>query len=397
MHAPLPAELPSGPPEASVVAPLLTRRFLLLSLVHFLYALALHAYVHVPGFLQQLGADEVEIGVLFSVMALVAILARPPVGWLMDTRGRRVVILASGVLHVVVCLGYLTIESLGVGLTLLRALHGLAEAMMFASLFTYAADIIPAARRTQGIAIFGVSGLLPMAVGGVLGDAVLAVGTYRDLFWLTVALSAVALVGTLPLAEPARNASAAPAKGFFRASTQRDLLPLWLLGTVFALVLSTVFVFIKTFVIATGVGSVGLFLSAYAVAASVLRLLFSWIPDRLGPKRALYPSLGVLAVGIALLSRATTSGELVTAGILAGLGHGFTFPIIAGMVVTRAPEADRGSALSTFTAMFDVGMLIGGPAFGFVLRQHGHSTMYALAAALALAGAAAFAAWDRGR
>lgn len=352
MHAPVPAELPAsmvGSAEA-----LITPRFLLLSAVHFLYALALHCYVHVPGFLQGLGADEVEIGFLFSVMAFVAILARPPVGWLMDTRGRRVVILASGVLHVLVCLGYLGVGSLGPALTLLRAVHGLAEAMMFASLFTYAADIIPPARRTQGIAIFGVSGLLPMAVGGVVGDLVLARGTYRDLFLLTVVLSSVALVGTLPLREPTRATPAAPPRGFFRASIQPELLPLWFLGTIFALVLSTVFVFIKTFVLATGVGSVGLFLSAYAVAASVLRLAFSWIPDRIGPKRALFPALGVLALGLALLSGATTAGDLVAAGVLAGLGHGFTFPIIAGMVVTRAPEADRGSALSTFTAMFDV-------------------------------------------
>ena len=389
----------SDPHAAAVPAtkePLLTRAFVLLSIVHFGYALAMHCYLHLPGFLEQIGANEVEIGVLFSVMAAVAIVARPPVGRWMDTRGRREVILAAGALHVVVCAGYLAVTQLGVLLTALRALHGLAEAMMFASLFTYAADIVPASRRTEGLAIFGVSGLLPIAIGGVVGDAVLSFGTYRHLFLFTVALSVVALLGSLPLREHALP-QAAGSRGFVSAATQRDLVPLWFMGTVFALSLSAVFIFLKTFVLEAGVGSVGLFFSTYAVSASLLRLFLSWIPDRFGPKRSLFPAIGVLSVGLLLLARSTTSLDIAVAGVLCGLGHGFAFPIIAGLVVTRARDADRGSALAIFTAVFDVGLLVGGPVFGLIIRQAGYSSMYLTAAIVAAAGVAIFAAWDRGR
>src|SRR5258706_9824238 len=92
---------------------LLTRPFVLLAVAHFFQALALHLNVHLPGFLKQLGAPEVEIGSVYALTAGVAIASRPFVGRVMDRRGRRVVILAGGSLHLLVCLLYLTVHARG--------------------------------------------------------------------------------------------------------------------------------------------------------------------------------------------------------------------------------------------------------------------------------------------
>ena len=55
------------------------------------------------------------------------------------------------------------------------------------------------------------------------------------------------------------------------ALRQRELGPLWLLGTAFSIALTAFFVFIKRFVDETGIGSVGLFFTAYSGAALALR------------------------------------------------------------------------------------------------------------------------------
>ena len=65
-----------------------------------------------------------------------------------------------------------TVEALGPWIYTVRVLHGFAEAMLFTALFTYAADHVPRSRRTQGLAFFGVSGILPMALGGIIGGAI---------------------------------------------------------------------------------------------------------------------------------------------------------------------------------------------------------------------------------
>src|SRR4030095_6182734 len=105
--------------------------------------------------------------------------------------------------------------------------------------------------------------------------------------------------------------------------------------------LTAQFTFVKTFVLATGIGSVGLFFSAYSIAAIILRLGFAGGPERVGPKRALVPALAMLAIGYVLLALATTAPAIAVAGACAGLGHGFTFPILSGLVVDRARTSER--------------------------------------------------------
>src|SRR5207237_1382643 len=159
-----------------------------------------------------------------------------------------------------------------------RALHGVCEASLFASLFAYAADVVPAERRIEGIALFGVSGMLPMSVSSLLGDAILEHATYPTLFTVAIGFSAIGFV--------------------------------------------------------------------------------------------LLPALGALAIGFVLLSTTTEAG-IAIAAVLCGLGHGFTFPILLGMVVSRARPSERGAALALYTALFDAGTLIGGPLLGLLITHAG--------------------------
>src|SRR4030095_1747696 len=184
---------------------------------------------------------------------------------------------------------------------------------------------------------------------------------------------------SLAMTEPPRpHVTASASVGTKAALRQRELRPLWLLGTVFSIVLTAFFVFIKRFVDETGIGSVGLFFGAYTGAALVLRIFFGWLPDRVGPKRVLAPALAALTLGFAAMTFAQTQGSLVLAGVLCGIGHGFTFPILFGLVVSRTPEENRGSTLALFTALFDLGVLIGGPSFGLVIERFGFAAMYGL-------------------
>jgi MFS family permease len=270
--------------------------------------------------------------------------------------------------------------------------------MLFSALFTYAADHVPARVRTQGLALFGVSGILPIALGGVIGDILLARADYAALFLASLVFSVVSLGMSFPLPEEVRDRSGDEAvRGLRAALMQRDLVPLWWIGTVFSIAVSSFFIFIKRFVDDTGVGTVGLFFSMYTAAALFLRIFLGWLPDRLGPKRVLGPALVTLAAGCACMAIATNETTLAVAGLLCGIGHGFTFPILFGLVVTRAPEANRGTCMAVFTALFDVGVLVGGPSLGWLVESQGFAHMYLAAGALTLLGSASFFALDARR
>lgn len=372
---------------------------MLASSAHFLHALAFNLYLHLSGFLQKAGATTLQIGVIFGVTGLVAILARPPMGHIMDQRGRRGIIRAGGLLHAVVCFLYCTVDSVGPWVVCVRILHGVSEAMLFTSLFAFASDIVPASRRFEGIALFGVSGMLPISIGSVLGDVILSRAGYSQLFATSAGLATAAFLLSLPLTDPVRKHEGEATRGMLAAFRQPDLLPLWFAGVVFATCLAAPFTFFATFVLSENVGKAGLFFSCYSLAAITLRIFGGKLPERLGAKQVLLPAMGSVAAGLALLVFARSPLTVGIAGVLSGMGHGYTFPILLGLLISRARSSERGAALAIFTALFDAGSLLGNPLFGAVLllTHSSYRTMFGTAAALMVLGTVLFGIMDRGR
>ena len=78
---------------------------------------------------------------------------------------------------------------------------------------------------------------------------------------------------------------------------QRSLAPVWVSSAVFFMATASIFTFLKTYVLASGYGSVGGFYGAYAGIAVLLRVFLGWIPDRVGAARLLGPALASYALG----------------------------------------------------------------------------------------------------
>lgn len=376
--------------------PVITRDFSLAWLASFFEGLSWALFIHLPGFLDDLGASEAEIGLIFGIAAVAAVGVRPFVGQALDRFGRMPVIYIGNVVNVGSILLYLTVTAIGPWVYIVRVIHGVGLATLFSAFFTYGADVVPESRRTEGFALFGVSGLLPIAAAGVIGDIVLNVAGFRELFMTAAVMAGISLVISLPLPERKPDQREGRARrGFFSVVRQRTLRPVWLMAWGMAFVLTAYFTFLRTYVDETGVGSVGLFFATYGAAAIILRIGFGWVPDRVGQKRVLFPSMGSLAVGFMVLSFATGSAHVAVAGVLCGIGHGYGFPILSGMVVSRALDEDRGSAVSIFTALFDLGTLIGGPVLGVIISSFGYTTMFTFAAVAIVVASFAFATWDR--
>ncbi len=376
--------------------PLLTRGFAFASAASFANALAFALFFHLPGYLARLGAGETEIGFVYGVAAISSIAIRPLMGRFMDRHGRKPAILGGAAISLIFVTLYLTVTTMGPWIYLVRIGHGVGEAVAFAALYTYATDVVPASRRTEGITLFSVTTLLPFALAGVLGDTILALAGYRELFLVAAGVSGLTLLFALPL--PVLGASTAEhhrARGFWRTAALSRLRPVWWLATMFSLVLTAYFAFIRVFVDVTGIGSVGLFFGAYAGVAGLERLVLWRLPDRIGERHTLIGSVVVFSSGFFVLAGTGSSLGVAVAGALCGAGHGFVYPILTAMTATRAPTPDRGSAMSLFTALFDLGGLMGGPLLGAVIEFAGFATMFTVSGVAILVAVAVFALWDR--
>jgi predicted MFS family arabinose efflux permease len=253
---------------------------------------------------------------------------------------------------------------------------------------------MPATRRAEGIALFGISGMIPLSLGGLLGDIVLAHADYSALF---VGVAACALSGvlcSLPLPESRPPGLPVDRQGHLAAMTAAPLRPVWFMTIGAGIGMSSYFVFLKTFVLDSAVGSVGGFFSVYAWTAIGLRLLFGHLPERMGLRRVLLPALLAMAAGLCVLGLGAGEIAFHLAAVLCGAGHGYVFPILSALALSRARASLSSTTISVYTAFFDLAVLIGGPLLGGIARAHGHGAMFTATGGAVMLSMLIFWAWD---
>jgi predicted MFS family arabinose efflux permease len=350
--------------------------------------------VHFPGYLGDLGITESLIGVLYAGGAVLSLTFRPALGRVLDLTHRRTVLLVTGLLNATVVLALATTSVWGPMLWVLFLSQRVLQIALFTTMLTYGADSIPLEHRTQGLALFGLSGLFPIAVGGVAGDLVVYAFGFGALFIVAAGASFASwiLVWRLPVLPILGRR---PRRGFWAALVQHDLLPLWWVTLFFSIGLETLFTFTRTYVADRGVGSTGLFFGVYGVAAASMRIFGGRHYDRIPQRPFMVGALVAYGVGLALLAVAGSEPILVIAAISGGLAHGAIFPILTSQVVNRARTAERGSAMSIFTSIFDIALLLSAPAVGVLIDGFSYRVAFAMVALALVAGAVVYAFWDR--
>lgn len=372
----------------------LSRWFALVFLAALASELGNSLLVHFPGYLLELGADELKIGLVVAIGGIASIGVRPWIGRVMDLHSRRLMIRVGSLVVATATLMYAFVDQLGPTLIIARLLQGLGQAMTMTAFWTYIADRVPAERRTQGIALFGISGLAPIGIAPALGDLILQGSWgYRGVFLTAMVFSLISFGFSLFLERSGVHTGAATT-GFAAVLRSPSLRPIWLVTIFVSLGFTTAFVFVKTYVTTSGIGSVGPFFAAYAIAAVGWRLLLGWLPDRVGPVRMVAPGLGLYALGLAMLGFVPGTLGLIIGGVFTGLGHGISYPVILGLATVRTGDGDRGTATAIFTAMFDLALFVASPIIGASIRWFGYSATFEGVAATIVLGVVLFYVTD---
>jgi MFS family permease len=379
---------------ASILAP---TPFVRATVTNFFFFLSLNGFVLLPIYIQQLGGNEIQIGLVMGVYSAVGILCQPLIGPWVDVVGRRPFMLVGIGLNLAAAL--LAAAPGGIGLlALVRALQGVGLSLYFVAAFSYVVDIVPPAQRGWALGIYGISGFVSTAVAPLIGEWVVRTAGFRTLFLFSAALSLVPAVLVWPLPETPRIGvlSGRLAPGAVRAALEDVLHRHMLLAMFFGLGSGTIFAFLPTFAEDLGVTTLSLFYTAYSLAAIVVRLAGGRLIDTRGRRAVIVPSTFVQALATGLLA---LLGVLVTrtsatpvlpvlfvAGLLAGGAHGLLYPALAALVTDATPPDRRGAVVGLFSAVMLVGQSAGAFAVGYVANALGYGSMWALLTALLLVG-----------
>jgi MFS family permease len=371
---------------------------------------------------QARGLSLAEIGLLFTVHGVVVMALELPTGGLADVLGRRPVVVAGALLHLVSCVVYATATSVAgflVGVLLLgvgRALDsGPVEAWYVDSVHRIdpAADVTPglaryAAADGGGLAVGAViGGLLPGLLGGVGGEA-LALP-----YLVAAALDVLFLVAVLRLLTEDRP----PRDGTVRSALAAGAraVPATVGGAVRLSVTDGPMRLVLLLTAVGGVGLVGCELlgpvrfadlagsrdDGAAVYGIVLAISFASAAVGAMATPALRRLLrGSTRVTCALLGALGAGGLVLVAGpdllVLAAIGfatyyvaHGATWPLLSTVLHTRVPAAVRATAVSAMSLAMALGGLAGNVTVPWLASVLSLEAAFGVVAVVVLAGAGA--------
>jgi MFS family permease len=371
---------PVNPP-----ARLYTRTFWTACAIHFTGGMSFGMFLLFPLFVQAVGGDALTIGLVLGVGMAVSVAVRPAIGVVLDRLGRRRVLLWGAVANAASYPPFLLLHGDGPALYVLATLHLVVGGALFASYFTYAADLVPPGRRAEGIAIFGVAGMATNGLGPALAEAIIPRAGYPAFFLTATGFALASLALTTRVAVERRGPATGPVEtvphGIVRAVRHGGLLRALIATVLFGAGINAAFYFVAPFTRALGIERTWPFFASYASTTIALRIFGRRMLDRLGTRRVALPAFFVFATGLGTLAALPAPAFLVLAGVACGAGHGTLFPVLQALAVGRTPRALHGRIVSLYTAALDAGAVVGTPLCGALVRAAGYRWMWTCMAA----------------
>lgn len=363
-----------------------TKDFLIISLVNLFLTLIFFLLMVTIGVhaVSAYGASTSEAGLITGIFIIGTLVGRLFIGRLIDSIGRRKTLLIGLTFFTATILLYFV--DLGVGFLLFtRFVHGLDMGLSSTATGTIVAQVIPAARKGEGIGYYSMSSTLATAIGPFVGLLMSQYTNFSTIFLLCLVIGLISLASALFVNVPeADNPSIV--RGFSPSSfVEPKALPIALIIAVAALSFSSVLSYINFYASELDlVEAASIFFLVYSIAVLLSRPNTGRLMDARGANVVMYPAIAVFAVGLLVLSQATSALGLLVAGALIGLGFGNIQSGTQAIAVKAATPARMGMATSTFFIALDAGLGFGPYLIGLMIPLTGFSMLY-----LGLAGVVA--------
>jgi predicted MFS family arabinose efflux permease len=270
-------------------------------------------------------------------------------------------------------------------LVLARALFGVGEAFFFVAALACASDLAPPDRRGEAISFFSLSLYLGLAIGPLIGETALGLGSYAAVWLVAAAIAGAGLVLAwfLPETLPDRAAADRP-RGVARFFHPAGVVPgiLIFLG-VFGM--AGFLAFVPVYVDEVGL-TASVPLGIYAGIVVVLRILGARLPDRLGAVRLSGSALVATAAGLAIMGTIPSAVGLIAGTAAMAVGVAFTFPALMALAVAHVSPDERGTVVGTASLFLDLAFGAAPVVLGTVAGVTGYGPTFLISAGLAALG-----------
>ena len=375
----------AGQLSSGVGIRIVSPQFLLLWASSFAFYLSFYLLIPaLPLYARALGIAEGQIGLIIGAFAASSMVIKPVAGWAADRRGRKPVLLAGAIVFFVSPLLYPWSRTVG-ALLCVRLLHGAGMGFYPAAGAAMVADLSPPARRGEAMGFWGAAGSVALALGPLCAIWIVDRWGFDALFRFSacVALSGLVLTATNRETLVTRVGSAFALGSLLSRAVAVPCAVVFCLMTTYGAVIA----FLAIYAQLLGANA-GIFFLVMAAVIALTRGYAGLLSDRVG--RAPVAAVGLVVAATALVVLVSGGGAeaLAVAGAIYGLGLGATQPTTMAWAADLVNYSERGKALGTFYAAFELGIASGAIGFGALLAHSSFPVMFLTAAVVALTGAA---------
>jgi MFS family permease len=326
-----------------------------------------------------LGGSRFAAGLFLGFLTYASALSAPVTGALADRLGKRRVLVVCGAVLTSFSVLYAVTTSYTLPLVI-AVVHGLFWSGLLSASAAHMTDLIPESRRAEGIAYWGLSTILAIAIAPPLGLWLF----HHGWTWVCAAAGGANLVMT-GIAWTLRDVGAPHHEG---PAPGHDLVDWRVMKLAFTLFLYSfgyggITSFSALYADSLGVTPKSVYFTALAAVMIVSRPLTGPLADRVGPRRLLLPCLVLIAVGLAMLPLSTGRNSLVASAIVFGSGFGSAYTVFVAHVMKHVDPRRRGAAFGGILAAFDTGIGTGSISIGYLAGRFGFGVAFGVAALLA--------------
>ena len=351
----------------------------------------------IPGYARTLGANGFLLGAIFSVFSISRTALTPITGILSDRWGRRYFMLSGLVFYCLVSIAYIQVESVS-GLLIVRALHGMAAALVIPAANAYVADLAPKKKEGTYMGFFLVSFLSGFAIGPAIG------GLFYDRFgmaWCFLTLGILALCSffctffwvpnlkVTPSANPGKSR-----QGSLQLLKSQLVVALLVFTLVSAVGRGSIVCFLPLLAmekLGMSASLLGVVITTNLLLAALLQLPFGILADRVNRKTLLLAGTLLSGAMFAVMPYARGFSSLLLINILMGIGVALFFPASQALAVSLARGKGMGAMLSFLQTATGVGFAAGPLISGIIYKNWGvDPVFYVCAGFLAVAAVYGF-------
>jgi len=373
--------------------PLFTRKFV--SLWVFQAATFFSVFQLLPVIPQRmvaLGSSKAVAGMFLFVYTWASAFSAPIMGTIADHIGRRRMLVVASTLFVIFSLAYGLVPWLPVVLAI-AVIHGTLWSSLLSAAGALMTDFIPAARRTEGLAYWGLAPTAAIALAPAVG-----LWVHESFGWFALcaeiaALSAITAIfaSRLPGTDARNVKNGLRAKELWDWPVVQASLSLGVAAFGYGGITSYVAILSHE----RGIEPESLFFTVFAISTLLIRVLTARLGDRFGPTVLLYPAFVAMPIAFFVLARANNRIEMAVAAALFGMGLGIAFPAFMTFVVSNTSEDRRARTFGSVILAFDTGIGVGSMVIGAIGERAGLGMAFQVAAVVACLSIPIFLATSR--